>query len=313
MGALVHQVLTPRTPHFGAEDAIVGLVVADRLHEHAGQDPLRPVLDELEDERAANAAANDGGLVDTQVVQDSELIVGVHPPRIARIEWAARATSITLVHGDDAELVAEGLQRIQRHAAPEIDGGVQTTGRQEQERWTTAALLVMDRRVTTLNRRHQFRAPPEQCLSYRVIGRPLRCLASDKLTPKEKNLTAAQVILREMQRDARPGVRDPARCTCRAFRDARPWRWRLPAGPRCRASERRRYGPSGRSRRSRSRPRSSPGRAAGSAMTSPDYAPRVGAATGGAARARAFQIPRGTRTARLRPANLARPLGAPGS
>src|SRR5581483_5985493 len=73
-----------------AERARVRLVVADRLHRHGRGDPVGRLLDQLEDERAADAAADHLHPVDAEVVEHGQLILGVHAPGVGGVERPAR-------------------------------------------------------------------------------------------------------------------------------------------------------------------------------------------------------------------------------
>src|SRR5712691_11329949 len=145
LGAFVDQVLAPWSPHLRTKHAAIGFVVSNWLHGHGCDDAVRRLLDQLKDERAANAAAYRQSLVDPQVVEQPELILGVRAPRITRVQGSARSTSIALVHRNNAELVLEGGDRVEGHAVPEIDRRIQATRRQQQQRKPAAMLLVVNR------------------------------------------------------------------------------------------------------------------------------------------------------------------------
>jgi hypothetical protein len=54
--------------HLGAEDTIVGVIVANGLHQHTGRDPHRRLLDQLEDESWASFGAPTGVCLSYPVV-----------------------------------------------------------------------------------------------------------------------------------------------------------------------------------------------------------------------------------------------------
>src|SRR6185437_9435806 len=99
----------------------------------------------------------DQRLVHTNGVENRQLVASVHTPAIVRLDRAERArTGVALIHRDDVEVVREGLQRLERQPAPEVDGRVQAAWRQQQQSWprTVPVLLVVDGRAPALNSWH---------------------------------------------------------------------------------------------------------------------------------------------------------------
>src|ERR1051326_3781494 len=88
--AFIDQILAPGSEHVRSERAGVGLVCTDRLHQYARVDPPRRDLEQLEDERTPDAAADHQRAIDAELVEHSQLIARVHLPRVLRLQWPAR-------------------------------------------------------------------------------------------------------------------------------------------------------------------------------------------------------------------------------
>jgi hypothetical protein len=86
--------------------------VPDRLAQQRGDDALRRALHQLHRERAADAIAEEKELADAEMV--AELVVGERAPAVAGRHRAGglAAGGVTLVHGDDAEVVLELLRDV---------------------------------------------------------------------------------------------------------------------------------------------------------------------------------------------------------
>src|SRR6516225_9159576 len=86
--ALAHELLTPRQP-----EVVKQLPVArddpDRLLQDGRDDSLRREFEQLEDERAADAAAEHQEPVDAEMIHDRQLVCRVGAPRVAGLKRAA--------------------------------------------------------------------------------------------------------------------------------------------------------------------------------------------------------------------------------
>src|SRR4051794_35432373 len=74
VGALRAQSITPFTVNSLPEYARIGVVFADGLHHHPGDDALWRHFDLLQDIRATNAAPDDQEAVDAEVIEQAQLI-----------------------------------------------------------------------------------------------------------------------------------------------------------------------------------------------------------------------------------------------
>jgi hypothetical protein len=130
---------------------------ADRLRQHGALHALGLLLDQVEDERPADALAVEMTAIDAQMVEERDVVGGVAIPAVLRGDRGARlAAGIALVHRDDAELVGELGGRVDRRRglAPDIDDRLQPRRRKSQDRETLAELLVIDARAVLFEARH---------------------------------------------------------------------------------------------------------------------------------------------------------------
>src|SRR5690242_6241714 len=119
---------------------------ADRLCQHGALDALGLMLDQVQDERAADALAVEVTAVDAQMVEEGDVVGGVAVPTVLRGDRGARlAAGVALVHRDDPELVGELRRRVDRRRglAPHVDDRLQPRRRKGQDRKALAELLVM--------------------------------------------------------------------------------------------------------------------------------------------------------------------------
>jgi hypothetical protein len=130
---------------------------ADRLRQHGALDALGLGLDQIQDERPADALTVEMTAVDAQVVEEGDVVGGIAVPAILRGDRRARlAAGVALVHRDDAELVGELDCRVDRRRglAPNVDDRLQPRRRESQDRETLAELLVIDARTVLFEARH---------------------------------------------------------------------------------------------------------------------------------------------------------------
>ena len=130
---------------------------ADRLRQHGALDALGLRLDQVPDERPADALAVQVAPVDAQMVEEGDVVGGVAAPAILRGDRSAGlAARIALIHRDDTEFVGEFGGRVDRRQglAPNVDHRLQPRRRESQDRETLTELLVIDARAVVLQ------APP---------------------------------------------------------------------------------------------------------------------------------------------------------
>jgi hypothetical protein len=130
--------------------------MADRLAEHAGDDPLGGPLHQLQGKRAADAVAHKEELRDAEVVHQPQLVVGEGAPRVVDRDRAARfaAIGVALIHRDAAEVVLERRHRIKHGGRPIGDARVQAAAGGDQQGEAGAGLLVADADLALLKKRH---------------------------------------------------------------------------------------------------------------------------------------------------------------
>src|ERR1700741_5210130 len=95
--------------------------------------------------------------IDAQMVEQGDVVGGVGIPGVLRGDWGAGlATSVSLVHRDDAKFVSELLGRIDRRRglAPDVDHRLQPRGREGQNWETLSELLVVDAGAMMVKARH---------------------------------------------------------------------------------------------------------------------------------------------------------------
>src|SRR6202167_9534 len=115
--SLAREPLTPLLP-----DAVKQLTVAldnpDRLLEDGRDDSFRRELAQLQDERAADAAAEHQEPVDAEMIHDRQLVGRVSAPRVTGLKRASGLAGIALIHGDHLVLPGVRGQRVDRRHLP---------------------------------------------------------------------------------------------------------------------------------------------------------------------------------------------------
>ena len=126
--------------------------MSDRLAQDRRDDALRRALHQLHRERAADAIAEEKELADAEMVHQAELVVGERAPGIVDRHRAGglAARGVTLVHGDDAEVVLELLRNVDHRVRPDRDARVQAATGRGQQRKAGADLGVADADVALL-------------------------------------------------------------------------------------------------------------------------------------------------------------------
>src|SRR5215470_13730786 len=126
--------------------------VPDRLAQQRGDDALRRALHQFHRERAADAIAEEKELTDAEMVHQAELVVGERAPGIVDRHRAGglAARGVTLVHGDDAEVVLELLRDVDHRVRPDRDARVQAAAGRRQQRKPRADLGVADADIALL-------------------------------------------------------------------------------------------------------------------------------------------------------------------
>jgi len=112
------------------------------------------------------------------MVHQAELVVGERAPGIVDRHRAGglAARGVTLVHGDDAEVVLEFLWDVDHRVRPDRDARVQAAAGRRQQRKARADLSVADADVALLvmaGLGARRRALRDACL--RRLGKHLRC------------------------------------------------------------------------------------------------------------------------------------------
>src|SRR5690242_652120 len=95
--------------------------------------------------------------IDAQMVEQCDVVSGVGIPAVLRGDRGARlATSVSLVHRDDAKFVSELFGRIDRRRglAPDVNHRLQPGGREGQNWETLSELLVVDAGAMMVKARH---------------------------------------------------------------------------------------------------------------------------------------------------------------
>ena len=103
-------VLVEQVGHLRAEAA--------GLRQHGGDHAVGRALDQVPDERAADAEAQHHELVDAEVIHQAEVVVGVGVPRPVDLERAGglAAIGVAQVRRDAAVLALELLHGVERRA-----------------------------------------------------------------------------------------------------------------------------------------------------------------------------------------------------
>ena len=122
------------------------------------------LLDRLEAEAAADAAAQDVELLEAEMVHQRQVVGGEGVPAVVRLDVGNGLAGIALVHGDDRVLVGERRARVHpwkavgivgRHAAPHLDPRAEPARRVEQDGKARAVDLVVDVGVGTFQHGHR--------------------------------------------------------------------------------------------------------------------------------------------------------------
>src|SRR5215469_16423962 len=95
--AVVHELVTPLLPQV-VKEFPVARGDPDRLLEDGRDDSFRRDCEQLQDERAADAAAEHQEAVDPKMIHDRELVSRVDTPRVAGLKRAGGLAGVALVH-----------------------------------------------------------------------------------------------------------------------------------------------------------------------------------------------------------------------
>ena len=128
-----------------------------RLGQHRRDHAIGRALDQVPDERLADAVAQHDEPLDAEMVHQADMVVGEGVPRPVGLQRPARLAGdrVAQVGRDGAEGVAEFLGCVERMGGVEPgDGRVETAARDHHQRETGAPLLVVDANRTLFIERH---------------------------------------------------------------------------------------------------------------------------------------------------------------
>src|SRR5262245_19279336 len=108
--------------------------MSDRLLQHCARDALWSCRCKCERKRAADAISKQVAPLDLQVIEQPELILGVHVPAVAPTNRSRRMPRVSLIHRDQTKLGCELDRRVVRRGFPELDVRTHAT-RCEQKHW----------------------------------------------------------------------------------------------------------------------------------------------------------------------------------
>ncbi len=165
MAHLVHRVFGPLLRELGPPALHVVVVELRRqlgpeaggLRQHGGDDAVAHALDQVPDQRLADAITQHHEFLRAEMIHQADMVVGEGVPRALDIERAGRLAAIGVAQvGDDAaELVAEFLHRAERMCLVEAaDRRVQPAARNDQQRQTRARLFIVNANVAFFVERH---------------------------------------------------------------------------------------------------------------------------------------------------------------
>src|SRR6185312_468709 len=153
IAAAAHELLTPLLPQV-VKELPVGRDDPDRLLEDSRDDSFRRELAQLQDERAADAAAEHQEPVDAEMIHDRKLVSRVGAPRVAGLERAGGLAGVALVHRDHLVLPGVRGQRVDRRHLPQRRARAHPAWRQCQHGKPCPLLGVPDPRLATVDVRH---------------------------------------------------------------------------------------------------------------------------------------------------------------
>src|SRR5437764_8056748 len=89
-------------------------------------DPVAGPLQQVPDERPADAEAQHHEFADAEMVHQPDMVVGIGIPRPARFERARGLAALRAaqIGGDDPEFILELDERMERMGLAPLDGGV---------------------------------------------------------------------------------------------------------------------------------------------------------------------------------------------
>src|SRR5215471_15078952 len=151
--ALVYELLTPRLPQV-VKELPVARGDPDRLLEDGRDDSFRRDREQLQDERAADAAAEHQEPVDAQMIHDCELVCRVGTPRVASLKRAGGLAGVALVHRNHLVLPGVRGQRVDRCHLPQWHARAHPAWCQRQHRKPCPLPGVPDLRLATVDVRH---------------------------------------------------------------------------------------------------------------------------------------------------------------
>src|SRR5262249_13556432 len=163
---------------------------SNRLCRHGGDNTIRCSLQQIPDERAANAEAQNHELVDAQVIHETKMVVRVGIPRPVDLKRPGRlaAIGVSQIRENAAILVLELLDRVERAGDQTGHPRVQCSARDEQQRKARTGLRIADSRGALLVEAHRGPRWPgllsehlRRCGHYRRSGARCQYVASVRI------------------------------------------------------------------------------------------------------------------------------------
>src|SRR5438128_7626849 len=139
---------TPEVGHLRA--------VAAGLRRHGGDDAVTGPLQQVPDERAADAEAEHHEFPDAEMIHQAEMIVGISVPWPVHFKRprGLAALGVAQIGRDNAELALELVERVERVGREARDRGVQPATGDDQQREAGTDLLIVDADVALLIQWH---------------------------------------------------------------------------------------------------------------------------------------------------------------
>jgi hypothetical protein len=128
----------------------------DRLHQHARHYAVWRPLHQFQGKASADTVAHEKELLDSEMVHQSQLVVGECVPWVSGGDWAGKlaAVRVALIHCDATELVLEYLHRVENRIGPVAYARVQAAAGDEEKRKAAPGFLITDPDISLLILRH---------------------------------------------------------------------------------------------------------------------------------------------------------------
>src|SRR5262249_47265780 len=128
---------------------------------HGGDNAIAGALEQVPDERAANAEPHYHELVDAEVIQHAQVVVGVGIPGALGLERAGgvAASGVAQIGRNTVVLALELRDRIERPASEAGERRIQPSAGNEQQREAGAVLLKMDAHGAFFIKAHSLSLP----------------------------------------------------------------------------------------------------------------------------------------------------------